>query len=182
MEQPLLLDACFRAIGKCRYEMQDFIDFSAWFNGQLAPLLHGRSTSPSVDHLGLRVCRARAAWLLGEFAEVLDRPTRVVALNMLVPMVEPSSGDLYLCLTAAQSLQYLVDDTGLSTAKNQGRDYPTLTLSCDLSLWSTPGFVPGDLDRLLQQSFAHLFKLMYACSELESRTQILDTAALIVKR
>lgn len=105
---PLLRDACYRAIGKCMYEVEDGVPFEQWLNSELVPIL----SAPLAKDVGSRVVKARAAWLSGQFVSSLSRPARKLLYSLLVPLMTLQNNDGVIALTAAKALQMLVEDLG----------------------------------------------------------------------
>lgn len=108
LNEALLLDACYRAIGICIYDWGSHVDFENWFESQLAPIL----AAPSSEEIGANVLKARAAWLIGQFVGQLSREGRVKAFQLLVPMLTFSQQDVVVALSAARALQVHVEDLG----------------------------------------------------------------------
>ncbi|PXF39540.1 hypothetical protein BWQ96_10763 [Gracilariopsis chorda] len=73
-DKPLMLDACYRAVGRAVYDIQGAFDFEVWLNGHLGAILQ----SDYSDNLGERIIQARTAWLVAQFAEQLTRDSRRV--------------------------------------------------------------------------------------------------------
>lgn len=104
--QPLLLDACYRAVGRAGYDIEGAFNFDNWLDGQLGAVLQA-DYSPV---LGDRVIQARTAWLVGQFAAQLSRESRQKVNALLVRLLSTSEKDLVVSLTAAKAIQTLVED------------------------------------------------------------------------
>eukprot|EP00178_Gracilaria_changii_P014515 TRINITY_DN408_c0_g1_i1.p1 TRINITY_DN408_c0_g1~~TRINITY_DN408_c0_g1_i1.p1 ORF type:complete len:1024 (-),score=204.35 TRINITY_DN408_c0_g1_i1:13098-16169(-) len=107
-DKPLMLDACYRAVGKAVYDVQGAFDFEVWLNGHLGAILQ----SDCSDNLGDRIIQARTAWLVAQFAEQLTRDSRRVVNPLLVRLLTFMDRDLVIALTAAKAIQTLVEDLG----------------------------------------------------------------------
>lgn len=110
-DKPLLLDACYRAVGRAVYDMQGSFDFQVWLNERLLNILR----ADCGGNLGERIIQARTAWLVGQFVEQLTRDSRQVVTPLLVRLMSAPNGDRVIALTAAKALQMLVDDMGFSS-------------------------------------------------------------------
>lgn len=107
-EQPLLLDACYRAIGRTVNDIHNAFDFNSWLKGPIGTILQSRYP----NDLGERIIQARAVWLVGQFTELLNRESRRMVYPWLVQLMAQSEYDRVIVLTAAKALQYLIDDLG----------------------------------------------------------------------
>mmetsp|Transcript_2808 Transcript_2808/g.8559 ORF Transcript_2808/g.8559 Transcript_2808/m.8559 type:complete len:998 (+) Transcript_2808:231-3224(+) len=104
--EPLTRDACYRAIGRGCYDFKDTINFTSWFEAQLAPQLRQK---PTKEDMRARVAKARAAWLVKQFVSQIPRSARVAVYTHLVPLLRDTE-DLVIALTAMRALHALVDD------------------------------------------------------------------------
>lgn len=105
-QQPLVLDACYRAIGKCVYDLDAHVPFELLFRERLSGILK----APPTENLHFRILKARAAWLVGQFVGQLSRSFRSVAYAHLVPLLSLTAHDQVVALTAAKALQHLIED------------------------------------------------------------------------
>jgi Importin-beta N-terminal domain len=129
LHQPILLDACYRAIGICVYDISDRIQFESWFENQLAPVL----ARPKAADIGHIVLKARAVWLIGQFVGQLSRQLRQSVYAILIPLMSFIDQDTVVALTAAKAMQMLVEDLGF-----YGTDFaqylsPCLSSTFDMS-------------------------------------------------
>lgn len=120
-QEPLILDACYRAIGKCVYDIDKLVPFEKLFTERLAPIL----VAPSTQDMNVRVLKARAAWLPGQFVGQLSRESRPVVYSHLVPLLSMTLHDQVVALTAAKSMQLMVEDMGFF-----GNDFVPFLGSC----------------------------------------------------
>jgi hypothetical protein len=120
-QQPLVLDACYRAIGICVYDLNEHVPFERLLRERLADVL---SAPPSQD-MHARVLKARAAWLVGQFVGQLSRSARQLAYSLLVPLLSYTAHDQKVALTSAKALQHLVEDLGFI-----GTDFVPFLGSC----------------------------------------------------
>lgn len=109
-DQPLLLDACYKAVGIVGAQLRghDAFDIDSYLNGSIGVILRSKCS----EDLGERIIQARAAWLVGQFAERLSRESRQMVYPWLVQLMAQQDYDRVIVLTATKSLQYLVDDLG----------------------------------------------------------------------
>lgn len=107
-DKPLLLDACYRAVGKTVDDMHGAFDFDTWLQGQLRAILEA-DCSPN---LGNRIIQARTAWLVAQFVEQMTREARQIVNPLLLRLMTFMDKDRVIALTAAKSLQTLVTDLG----------------------------------------------------------------------
>lgn len=107
-DKPLLLDACYRAVGRVVEDLQGAFDFETWLNGQLGSILGANCST----NLGERIIQARTAWLVGQFVDQLTRESRQVVSPLLVRLMSFTEGDLVIALTATKAMQHLVEDLG----------------------------------------------------------------------
>lgn len=112
VSNPKLLDSCYRLVGSCVEDVQGAFDFEVWLNGQIINILR----APPNLELGARIIQSRAAWLVGQFAEVLTRDARVIVTPLLVKLISQENGDRVVALTAAKALQSLVVDMGFNSS------------------------------------------------------------------
>jgi len=105
-----LVDACFRAIGRCAYELRNELSFSTWFNEQLAPILKEVTNERDFSR---QVIKARAAKLIGQFVLAADTAIRPALYQTLVPLLTAdSTNHLVVRLSSVRALHTLVDDLG----------------------------------------------------------------------
>jgi Importin-beta N-terminal domain len=128
--QPLLLDACYRAIGKCVYDLTEHIRFEQLFQQQLTPVL----AAPSTTDMGNRVLKSRAAWLSGQFVGQLSRQFRPSVYALLVPLMSFTLHDPVVALTAGKAMQMLVEDLGF-----YGTDFVPYLSQCLSSTFEMSG-------------------------------------------
>lgn len=146
---PLLLDACYRAVGRAAHEIRGALDLNVWLNGPL-----GTALEPSNNkNLGSRVIQARSVWLIGQFVDQLTRETRIQVYQKLDKLMSNSQQDRVVALTAAKTLQNLVDDLG---------------------------FDGGDFAPFMFNSIESCFKLIVSSSAYETKRDLLDTVDTIV--
>ncbi|POY71320.1 hypothetical protein BMF94_5632 [Rhodotorula taiwanensis] len=99
MNDLLLKEAVYTAIGRSPSDLEQYIDFTSWLNGTLAPECAGTDS-------GYRIVRRRIAWLLGNWVgEDLAATSRTQIYALLIHLVgrNPST-DQAIRLTAARSL------------------------------------------------------------------------------
>lgn len=149
-EHPLVLDACYRAIGKCVYDIDTLVPFESWFQQHLTSILDSPGTG-----MGFRVLKARAAWLIGQFVGQLSRAGRVAVYARLVPLLSMSTQDHVVALTAAKSLQHLVEDLG---------------------------FFGSDFVPYLNQCLTSIFEMSRVCEAVETKRDLLGFASGIIQR
>ncbi|CAN8065174.1 unnamed protein product, partial [Agarophyton chilense] len=107
-DKPLMLDACYRAVGTAVYDVQGAFDFEVWLNGHLGVILQADYS----EKLGDRIAQARTAWLVAQFAEQLTRDSRRVVYPLLNRLLTFMDRDLVIGLTTAKAIQTLVEDLG----------------------------------------------------------------------
>lgn len=109
-EQPLLLDACYRAVGIMGAHVRghNAFDIDSCLEGPIAAILQSKCSKD----LGERIIQARAAWLVGQFTERLSRKSRQMVYPWLVQLMAQQDYDRVIMLTATKSMQFLVDDLG----------------------------------------------------------------------
>lgn len=107
-DQPLLLDACYRAVGQAVFDVKDIFAFEEWLNGRLGSLLNASTSTV----LGERILKARAVWLVGKFAQQLSREIRRQLAPMLVKLMNSLENDLIVALTAANAVRAHAEDVG----------------------------------------------------------------------
>mmetsp|Transcript_13673 Transcript_13673/g.34843 ORF Transcript_13673/g.34843 Transcript_13673/m.34843 type:complete len:324 (-) Transcript_13673:408-1379(-) len=106
----LVRDACYRAVGRAYYELEGLVNLGQWFHTELGPILsHPESTQMGLEE---RIIKARAAWLLGEFAGQASPQVRPLVYQTLVPLLDSSKHDLVLAFTSSHSLNYYIDEYG----------------------------------------------------------------------
>lgn len=106
--EPFLRDACYRAVGNAVRDLEGLFNFESWFQTQLAPIL----AAPVSGDMGSRIVQARAAWLVGQFAEQLTRESRVAVYGLLVNLLTREGGDRVVALSSVRALNMLVFDEG----------------------------------------------------------------------
>lgn len=148
-KEPLLLDACYRAVGRAARDIRGAFEFDSWLDGPVGKVLE----SPSSNDLGSRIIQARTVWLVGQFVEQLTRTARAKVYPLIVQLLSDTQLDRVIALTAAKTVQYLVDDLGF-----YGEDFtpylPTCIESC--------------------------FKLILSSSAFETKRDLLDTVGNLV--
>lgn len=150
-QEPLILDACYRAIGKCVYDIDKLVPFEKLFTERLAPVL----AAPSTQDMNVRVLKARAAWLPGQFVGQLSREARPVVYSHLVPLLSMTLHDQVVALTAAKSMQLMVEDMGFF-----GTD-----------------FIP-----FLGACLSNIFSMSQQCESIETKRDLLGFAAGLFQR
>lgn len=111
-DNPLLLDACYRALGRATRDYWKAFNLADSLNGKLGAVLKAECSK----NLGERMIQARAAWLVGQCAEQLSRELRRVVNPLLVRLMGFTEGDLVIALTATKTVQHLAEDLGFHSA------------------------------------------------------------------
>lgn len=166
-DKPLLLDACYRAVGRVVYDVQGAFDFDVWLKGKLGSIL----AAPISCNLGERIIQARTAWLVSQFTEQLTRDSRRVVTPLLVQLMTSADQDKVIALTATKALQTLVEDLGFNTEDFAPHLEPCLT-SCFRLIHCSESFETkrdlfGSLSSFLSRcSVQHLVSVidLVACS------------------
>lgn len=148
-EKPLLLDACYRAIGRAAYDARGAFVFDEWLKGPLFSILEANCGGD----LGERIIQARTVWLIGQFVEQLSRETRAAVYPLLVRLMSSTEYDRVIALTAAKTMQDLVDDLGFR---------------CE-------DFLPH-----LETCVVSCFKLISCSEEFETKRSLLGTVSNLV--
>lgn len=105
-DKPLLLDACYRAVGRVVNDYWRAFDIETAVKGKLGSVL--RADCPT--SLGERIIQARAAWLVGQCVALISRELRNALNPLLVRLMCFTEGDLVIALTATKAVQYFVED------------------------------------------------------------------------
>lgn len=150
-QQPLILDACYRAIGKCVYDLEEHIPFEALFRERLVGIL----VAPPTQNMHVRILKARAAWLVGQFVGQLSRSARIVAYAHLVPLLSLTSHDQVVALTSAKALQHLLEDMA---------------------------FIGTDFVPFLAPCLSNTFAMSQQCESMQTKRDMLDLASGIFQR
>lgn len=123
-DKPLLLDACYRAIGRAAYDIRGSFDFDSWLRSSLIAILQAAC---GYD-LGECIIQARTVWLVSQFVEQITRESRVMVYPLLVRLMSSTEYDRVIALTAAKAIQQLVDDLGFF-----GEDFAPHLQTCVVS-------------------------------------------------
>ncbi|CDF37444.1 unnamed protein product [Chondrus crispus] len=107
-DNPLLLDACYRALGRATRDCRNAFNLADSLNGKLGAILKADCSK----NLGERIIQARAAWLIGQCAEQVSRELRQIVNPLLVRLMGFTDGDLVIALTATKTIQHLAEDLG----------------------------------------------------------------------
>jgi len=131
LEYCLQYDACLRAVGKVAYEMERSVEFGSWFDTEFIRLMQLQcinNSEISALPLGLRILKARAAWLAAQYVGQTTRNTRLCIYSALSSLLSPNSpaaaasvtptqlstvvirGDLMIRLGCARALHVLIED------------------------------------------------------------------------
>lgn len=122
-EQALLLDACYRAVGIVGATVRGNSEFDvdSALKGRVGTILQSKCG----ENLGERIIQARAVWLIGQCTEQLSRESRRMLYPWLVRLMAERDYDRVIVLTAAKTVQFLVDDLGF-----HGEDFAGYLEAC----------------------------------------------------
>jgi hypothetical protein len=110
-EALLLRESVYLAIGLCSYDLQETLNFGAWFTGPLAASLRPPEPVPKLH----RVIRRRIAALMAAFVDSLREATiRDAAYQTAVALL--SDSDFVVRVTASDAILHLIDDTAFFPA------------------------------------------------------------------
>ena len=146
-------DAAYRAIGRCAFEVYDWVDVRQW----LTPWLEG-VLSVSATVLPQRVIQARVVILLSQFVQQIGRAERQQLYPVLVRLLQDANDvqALFVALSAARALAAFV---------------------ADLEFYEED-YAPH-LEVTLQAVFALIGQ---RAQETETRLRLLDLASLLLER
>lgn len=102
MEQLLLKDACYAALGLGYWEFVDLVPFNSWFHNVLRVEL-------TVSDRPHAIIRRRIGWLLSQWVLTIDDATRPKVYESIQLMLQDS--DVVVRLTGAECLETFVADT-----------------------------------------------------------------------
>eukprot|EP01119_Soliformovum_irregulare_P020887 TRINITY_DN6835_c0_g1_i1.p1 TRINITY_DN6835_c0_g1~~TRINITY_DN6835_c0_g1_i1.p1 ORF type:complete len:967 (-),score=260.69 TRINITY_DN6835_c0_g1_i1:40-2715(-) len=104
LQNVLLKDACYRAVGIGSYDLYDYLQFPQFFSSIV--IHHLQSSDPTFN-----ILKRRISWMIGEWTKSAPemRPT---FYNILVTFM--SDVDLVVALTSCDALKILVDDCNFS--------------------------------------------------------------------
>lgn len=148
-DKPLLLDACFRAVGRVVYDIQGAFDFQVWIQRRLGAVLHADYS----ENLMQRIIQARTIWLVAQFVEQLTADSRAVIYPVLMRLLSFMDRDRVIALTAAKSIQTLVEDMG---------------------------FRANDFGQYLEQSLRYCFQLIYTSEAFETKRDLLGVVSTLI--
>ena len=110
-EALLLRESVYLAIGLSSYDLQETLNFGAWFTGPLAASLRPPEPVPKLH----RVIRRRIAALMAAFVDSLRETTvRDAAYQTAVALL--SDSDFVVRVTASDAILHLIDDTAFYPA------------------------------------------------------------------
>ena len=110
MQAVLLKDSMLAAVGRCAYDLYDYVPFDEWFLNSLVPLVEA-----SGREWPLTVLRRRVAWVAGGWVAVkMGHDVRPQLYRILLHLLGERSEDLAVRLAAAETLRRAVDDFGFT--------------------------------------------------------------------
>lgn len=152
MDELLIKDAVYNALGLAAHDLFDVVNFDAWFQDHL-----GRELVET--GVGYTVLRYRIVWLIGQWVSVKSqksfRPTYYQALLYAMGLDSEQPQSLVIRWAAANSLKACIDDWDFEAA----------------------AFLP-----FLAPSIDYLASLLTGLAELENKMKLMQGMTVIVER
>ncbi|KAJ9064609.1 hypothetical protein DSO57_1028620 [Entomophthora muscae] len=152
MDELLIKDAVYNALGLAAHDLFDIVDFDRWFQDHLA----GELTETG---LGYTIMRYRIAWLIGQWVSVKSqksfRSTYYDALLYVMRLDSEQPQSLVIRWAAANSLKACIDDW----------DFEAATFL---------PYMPTTIDQLAS--------LLTSLAELENKMKLMQVMTIIVER